>query len=83
MNDTPKITDNSAPTQEMLSYLERIERLEKEEKALSEDISEVWQEAKSKGFDVKALRRVHALRKLKWEDRAMLGLYADKLGLFE
>lgn len=83
MNDTPKATDNSAPTKDMLAILERVERLEEEKKAISEDISEIWQEAKSKGIDTKALRRVHALRKLERDERAMVSLYADKLGLFE
>lgn len=83
MNDTPKMTDNSAPTREMLAYLERVERLEEEKAALSSDISDIWNEAKSKGFDTKALRKVYALRKLDADARAMIGLYADKLGLFE
>lgn len=77
-----KIGDNSVATAEMLKYLERIDRLEDEKAELSADISEVWAEAKSAGYDVKAMRRVHSLRKLDAGQRSMIGLYADKLGVF-
>ena len=39
-------------------FVERIERLEEEKKALSDDIRDVFAEAKGNGFDVKALRQV-------------------------
>jgi uncharacterized protein (UPF0335 family) len=42
----------------LCSIVERIERLEEEKKALSADIKDVYAEAKSAGFDVKALRAV-------------------------
>ncbi len=40
------------------SFVERVEKLEEEKKAISEDIREVYAEAKGDGFDVKALRAV-------------------------
>ena len=46
------------------SYIERIERLEEEKKALSDDIREVYSEAKGTGFDVKILRQIIRLRKM-------------------
>ena len=46
------------------SIVERIERLEEEKKALSGDIKDIFQEAKSAGFDIKVLRQVIRLRKL-------------------
>lgn len=49
------------------SLIERIERLEEEKKALSTDIAAVFAEAKSAGFDVKAMRTILKLRKM---DRA-------------
>ena len=51
------------------SIVERIERLEEEKKALSEDIREVFSEAKSAGFDIKVLRHVIRLRKMDASDR--------------
>ena len=39
------------------AFVERVERLEEEKKALSDDIRDVYAEAKANGFDVKALRR--------------------------
>ena len=38
------------------AFVERVERLEEEKKALSDDIRDVYAEAKANGFDVKALR---------------------------
>lgn len=64
------------------SFLERIERLEEEKAIITSDIREVWAEAKAEGFSVKSLRRAHALRKLEKEDRDMLSLYCDALGVF-
>jgi uncharacterized protein (UPF0335 family) len=46
------------------SIVERIERLEEERRALSADIRDIFQEAKSAGFDIKALREVLKLRRL-------------------
>ncbi len=47
----------------LLSYLERIERLEEERKALQIDIKEVFEEAKSANFDVKAIKELLKIRK--------------------
>lgn len=45
------------------SIVERIEHLEEEKNAISSDITDVYAEAKSAGFDVKILREVIKLRK--------------------
>ena len=47
---------------QLKSIVERIERLNEEKKALSEDIKEVYAEAKANGFDTKTLRTVIRLR---------------------
>lgn len=52
------------------SFVERVERLEEEKQALSEDIKEVYSEAKSSGFDVKILRQIIRLRKMDDNDRS-------------
>jgi uncharacterized protein (UPF0335 family) len=70
---------------QLKSFVERIEKLEEEKKALSEDIREVYAEAKGVGFDVKALRTVVRLRMQDGEERkeheALVELYRDALGL--
>lgn len=51
------------------SLIERIERLEEEQKALSSDIRDIFAEAKSAGFDVKIMRTIIKLRKMNASDR--------------
>jgi uncharacterized protein (UPF0335 family) len=67
------------------SFIERIERLEEEKKALADDIKEVYSEAKGTGFDTKVMRQVIRLRKMENADRqeqeAMLDLYLNALGM--
>ncbi len=50
--------------QVLLSYIERLERLYNDEAAVAEGIKDVFNEAKSAGFDPKYIRKVLALRKL-------------------
>jgi uncharacterized protein (UPF0335 family) len=67
------------------SFVERIEKLEEEKKTISEDIREVYAEAKGDGFDVKALRAVVRLYRQDTDERreheALVDLYRDALGL--
>ena len=67
------------------SFIERIERLEEEKKALVDDIREVYSEAKGTGFDTRVMRQVVRLRKMESADRqeqeAMLDLYLSALGM--
>ena len=69
----------------LLSFLERVERLEEEKTALMEDIKEVYAEAKGVGFDVKTLRKIVALRKMDTEKRReseeLLDLYKSAVGM--
>ena len=51
------------------SIVTRIEQLEEEKKALSDDIREIYSEAKSNGFDVRVLRQIIRLRKMESHDR--------------
>lgn len=72
---------------ELKSLIERAERLEEEKAKISEDLKNVFAEAKITGFDVKAMKRVIAERKLDLEDRrerrAIFDLYADKVNLYD
>ena len=51
------------------AFIERVERLEEEKKALTEDIREVYSEAKGAGFDTNIIRQIIRLRKLDTADR--------------
>jgi uncharacterized protein (UPF0335 family) len=70
---------------QLKSIVERIECLEEEKAALTEDIREVYSEAKGNGFDTKIIRQVVRLRKLDRADRqeqeAILDLYLAALGM--
>ncbi len=67
------------------AFVERIERLDEEKVALAEDIREVYAEAKSSGFDTKALREIVRLRKLAEHERqereGLLATYMHALGM--
>lgn len=84
MNDTNE-TMNQTSAGQLKSLIERIERLEEEKKALSEDIRDVYAEAKGSGFDAKILRKVVALRKQDLSERqeqdAILETYLSALGM--
>jgi uncharacterized protein (UPF0335 family) len=66
-------------------YVERIERLEEEKKAFTADIKQVYDEAKSTGFDIKILRKIISIRKVAEHDRKeqeeILDLYKRALGM--
>ena len=47
------------------SLIERIERLEEEKKGISSDIRDIYAEAKGVGFDVKIMKAIIKLRKMK------------------
>ncbi|WP_026381607.1 DUF2312 domain-containing protein [Afifella pfennigii] len=70
---------------QLRALIERIERLEEEKKALSDDIRDVYAEAKSNGFDTKVMRQVVRLRKQdtaeRQEQEALLDLYMHALGM--
>lgn len=69
------------------AFVERIERLEEEKKAVSDDIRDVYAEAKGNGYDTKILRRLIALRRQdenkRREEEEILDLYMASLGIDE
>ena len=69
---------------QLKSIVERIERLEEEKKTISDDIKEVYAEAKGNGYDVKVLRMVIRIRKRdaseRAEEEAILDLYLQTVG---
>lgn len=80
----------SGPTDEvnaghLKAFIERIERLEEEKKALGDDIKDVYGEAKANGFDVAAMRKIVAIRKKdrdkRIEEETILDIYLQALGM--
>jgi len=66
-------------------YIERIERLEEEKKALAGDIREIYAEAKGNGYEPRVMRKVVTLRRMKDADRqeeeALLEVYRAAVGV--
>lgn len=66
------------------AFIERIERLEEEKRAIGDDIKDVYAEAKGNGYDVAIMRKVIALRKqdmrTRHEQEEILDLYLSALG---
>ena len=65
-----EIGHNSIAKDQLKSIIERVERLEEDKRAISDDIKDVYGEAKGNGFDVKALRAIVRYRKEDAQDRA-------------
>jgi uncharacterized protein (UPF0335 family) len=71
--------------QELKNYIEKIERLETEKEEVTEQIKEVMAQAKGDGFDVKIMKQIIKMRKMKKEDlleqQELLDLYKEALGM--
>lgn len=55
---------NGVDSRRLVSFIERIERLEEEKRGIQEDIRDVFAQAKSEGWDIRGIREVLKLRKL-------------------
>ena len=70
---------------QLKAFVERIERLEEEKKAIADDIRDVYAEAKGSGFEVKALRAIVRMRKEDTDERreyeTILETYMHALGM--
>ena len=83
--------DNSPTSQyritvgELRSFVERMELLAEEKRVIADQEKEVMAEAKGRGYDTKALRKLLALRKKDpqeiSEEQAVLELYAEALDM--
>lgn len=75
----------SVTANELRRFIERWERLEAERSDLAQDQKEVMAEAKGRGYDVKTIRKVIALRKRSpeavAEEEAILDIYKSALGM--
>jgi uncharacterized protein (UPF0335 family) len=67
------------------AFIERIEKLEEEKRALADDVKDVYGEAKSMGFDPKIMRKIISLRRQdrakREEEAEILDLYLSALGM--
>jgi uncharacterized protein (UPF0335 family) len=86
IKDKPKDGKSTRFAKDQLkAIVERIEHLEEEKKAISDDIRDVYAEAKGNGYDVTALRTVIRLRKQDKDERAeqeaILETYLHALGM--
>ncbi|MCP3736360.1 MAG: DUF2312 domain-containing protein [Sphingomonas sp.] len=70
---------------ELRLLIERAERLEEEKKGIADDIKDVMAEAKGRGYDPKAIRKILSIRKKKkeeyQEEEAILEVYMQALGM--
>jgi uncharacterized protein (UPF0335 family) len=70
---------------QLRQFIEKIERLEEEKSELMDAIREVFAEAKGSGFDVKIMKQVLKMRKMKqdelMEQEELLTLYLQALGM--
>ena len=79
------IPGSAAGAEQLTQFIERIERLEEEKRALMADMKDVYAEAKATGFEPKIMRQVVRLRAMDRdllnEQDTLLDTYRDALGL--
>ena len=85
MAKQPTVSTDSVAQDQLRAFIERIERMEEEKKAIADDIKEIYAEAKANGFDTKVLRQIVRIRKQdhaeRMEQEALLELYMTALGM--
>ena len=79
------IAGTGAGSDQLTQFIERIERLEEEKRALMADIRDVYAEAKATGFDPKIMRQLVKMRAmdrdLLQEQDELLQTYRAAVGL--
>jgi uncharacterized protein (UPF0335 family) len=83
-DDVPETRATVAAGQ-LRAFVERIERMHEEAKTITDDLAEIYAEAKGVGFDTKAIRTIVKLRKQdlaeRQEEEAIVDLYKAALGM--
>ena len=78
-------TLQASAQKQLRQLVEQIERLEEEKKGIADDIKDVMAEAKGRGYDPKAIRKILSIRKKKkeeyQEEEAILETYLAALGM--
>ena len=79
------MAEGTVAADQLRLFIERIERLEEEKKAMADDVRDVYAEAKANGYDTKTMRKIVALRKMETHARqeadALMDTYRKALGL--
>lgn len=79
------MAEGNVAADQLRLFIERIERLEEDKKGISDDIGDVYAEAKANGYDTKTMRQIVRLRRLETHVRqeadALLETYRSALGL--
>lgn len=78
------MTQQSVADDMLRSYVDRLERMHEERKAIAADISDIYAEAKSNGLDVPALKAVLKIRQdmdAHEQRQEIIDLYLSSLGL--
>ncbi len=82
---TADVADTGVAADELRQFVERIERLEEEKKAIADDIKDVYAELKARCVNSKAVRKIVQIRRQDAQERqeqeAILELYMQALGL--
>jgi len=82
---TADIADSGVASEELKQFIERVERLHEERKAIADDIREVYAEMKSRGFDTKVVKHIVRIRAQDHTERmefeAILDLYMTALNM--
>ena len=81
----PKENHGQLDNKQLLSIIERIEKMNEETAAIAADIKEIYTEAKSAGYDPKYIRQMIRLRKLDPDELdetdELVKMYRTALGL--
>lgn len=81
----PNNTADSVAADQLRAFVERIERMHEEKKAIADDIADIYREAKGNGFDTKVLRKIVQDRAKDQNDlaefEAVYELYMAALGM--
>lgn len=83
--DREELKTGGIAADRLRSIVDRVERLHEERAAIGNDISDVYSEAKSAGFDLKALKRLIAIRRRDSadieEEETLVDVYRHALGM--
>ncbi len=79
------MSTNTIEAGHLLAFIERIERLEEDKKTVTDEIKDVYAEAKGTGYDIKVMRKIVSMRKQdrdkRREEEEILDLYLQALGM--
>jgi len=85
---TDKVPSNDVTLEQAQSrlkaFIDRLQRLDEDKKAVAEDMKEVFAECKGEGYDVKIIRKILRIlaqdKAKRQEEEALTDLYLSALG---